>query len=475
MDNPSTNRPGQPRNDRGHIGSSAPYLSGGASAVAPQKLPHNLESERAVLGSVFRDTAHLDGIAGSLLPEHFYLEAHQKIYACMVELHGNQSGIDVVTVHTKLKALEGGDDAYFSLHNLMELCESCPLAPNVESYAEIVRNASMRRDVIFAAQDAIKKAQVAGESVSNFIEDIEKTFLEISKDHDRKGIVGGAKVVEATISYIQDSINKQGDVTGVPSGFVALDKLIGGWQPSDLVILAARPAMGKTALALNFLTHAIMNDYKTVFFSLEMSKEQLMSRVISSVARIDSASMRRGVLSDDEMDRMMEAAKMLHKKNYMLGIDETMGINIMELRSRCRRYQKEHGLDMIIVDYLQLMSASHHKSVQSREREISEISMGLKGLAKELSVPVISLSQLNRGPDARPDKRPRMSDLRESGSIEQDADMIFFIYRDEVYNPNSDRAGIAELIVGKNRHGGLETIDLAYQPNYVTFQNLVHE
>jgi replicative DNA helicase len=265
-------------------------------------------------------------------------------------------------------------------------------------------------------------------------------------------------------------------VTGVPTGYTELDKLLGGFQPSDLIILAARPGMGKTAFALNCAANAAKAGKNVVIFTLEMTKEQLMGRVLSSEAKVDSSRLSRGDLTEDEEDRLAQGARLVYTLSATMGIDETPGVTLMELRSRCRRYQKEFGLDMVIIDYLQLMGASSAgKRYESREREISEISMGLKSLAKELKIPIIALAQLNRGPDARPDKRPKMSDLRESGSMEQDADLIAFIYRDEYYNPGSEDTGVAEINIAKNRHGSTASIKLAFLPNFVSFQNLFKE
>lgn len=310
-------------------------------------------------------------------------------------------------------------------------------------------------------------------SIETYIETIEKEFLAIASEHDRKGIVRGPEVLDATIEEIERRLEAGDEITGVPTGFNELNKLIGGWQPSDLVILAARPGMGKTAFALNCAANAARAGKNVVIFTLEMTKEQLMSRVLSSESRVDSSRLRRGDLNEDEVDRLTQGVRQLNEISVNMGIDETPGVSLMELRSRCRRYHKEVGIDMIVIDYLQLMSGS--AKADSREREISEISMGLKELAKELNVPIIALAQLNRGPDARPDKRPKISDLRESGSMEQDADMILFIYRDEYYNPSSEDQGIAELLVAKNRHGSTMTIKLAFQPNFVSFQNLFIE
>ncbi len=437
------------------------------------KLPFDEQAERAVLGAILRNGDHMMMASELLDSSYFFKESHRHIFSSQLDLYKNNEGIDVVTVSSALqsnvKARNIGP-AY-----LVELTENCPVTQNIEHYAQIVRKTHFLRRIIQSSHDAIVRAQNHQESVEGFIESLEKEFLEISNQHDKAGLVKADVVIESTIEQIQKNIEHEGEVTGVPTGFIGIDNLIGGWQNSDLTIVAARPGMGKTALMLNFMMHAVHADKKVAFFTLEMSKEQLMSRVLSTEARVDSMRLRRGDLNEEETDRLMDCARKIYAKKDTIGIDETPALSILELRSRCRRYKKENGLDLIIVDYLQLMVAGGARREASREREISEISMGLKSLAKELNVPVITGSQLNRGPDARPDKRPKMSDLRESGSIEQDADMIMMIYRDEVYNPNSERAGIAEVIVGKNRHGSTKTIDLAYQPNFVSFHNLISE
>ncbi len=439
-------------------------------------LPHNVEAEKAVLGAILRDGGSMLSVADQLQPEFFFSDAHQKIYSAQAELYKKNEGIDIVTVSSALSEGASGKHNQIGPTYLIQLTEDCPVTQNIEYYAEIVRKQYYLRRVIYTCQDTIKRAQQKQDTADHFIEEVEKEFLKISSQNDRSGIVMADKVIESTIAQIEKNIMRDGTMTGVPTGFAELDELTGGWQSSDLMIIAARPGMGKTAFALNCAANAMQHDRKVVIFTLEMSKEQLMSRVLSSEARVDSARLRRGDLTEDETDRLMEGARKVYSYYQNLGIDETPSISVMELRSRCRRFQKEKGLDMVIVDYLQLMGAGGaSRGQQSREREISEISMGLKGLAKELNIPVIALSQLNRGPDARPDKRPKMSDLRESGSIEQDADMVFFIYRDEVYNPSSERTGIAELIIGKNRHGATKTIDLAFQPNFVSFQNLMRQ
>lgn len=436
-----------------------------------QTLPHSIDAEKAVLGAILSDADALTLIEGSLDAKHFFLDSHQKIYSAILELSAAGEAADIITVTEKLRQnkLKELGAAY-----LIDLTENCPVAQNLEHYAQIVRNHFYRRMIIRVCQDVQEKAGAFEGNIESFIEVVEKQFLQISSEYDRKGLISADKVLESTIDEIQRKLESDGSITGVTTGFNDLDGLTGGMQPSDLVILAARPGMGKTAFVLNIATNAAMAGRKVAIFTLEMSKEQLMSRVLATVARVDSSRLRKGDLSDEEQDRLMEGARRIYERKDGLGIDETPGISLMELRSRCRRYHKENGLDMIIIDYLQLMTAGSGKP-ESREREISEISMGLKNLAKELAVPVIALAQLNRGVEGRPDKRPKLSDLRESGSMEQDADMIMFIYRDEYYNPNSELTGIAEILIAKNRHGALKSLKLAYQPQYVCFQNLFIE
>lgn len=439
--------------------------------ASEQALPHSIEAEKAVLGAVLSDAESLVLIEGMLESKHFFLDSHQKIFDSILELSQAGERADIVTVAEKLRQNKVRDlgPAY-----LIDLMENCPVAQNLEFYGRIVRNHFYRRSVIKACQDVVQKAQSYEGNIEGFIENVEKQFLQIASEYDRKGIISADVVLESTIDEIQKKIESDGTVTGVTTGFNDLDMLTGGLQSSDLIILAARPAMGKTALVLNLATNAALAGRKVAIFTLEMSKEQLMSRVLSSVAKVDSSRLRKGDLSDEEQDRLMEGARRIYDHKNHIGIDETPGISLMELRSRCRRYHKENGLDLIVIDYLQLMTMGANRP-DSREREISEISMGLKNLAKELKVPVVALAQLNRGPDSRPDKRPKLSDLRESGSMEQDADMIMFIYRDEYYNPSSEMQGIAEILIAKNRHGATKTIKLAYQPHYVSFQNLFQE
>jgi len=431
----------------------------------------SVDAEKAVLGAVLRDPDSLLIVENQLIPEHFFLDAHRKIFCAILELSAANEIPDLITVVDKLRSVDGDQD-YLGPAYLVELTESCPVAQNLEHYTEILRREHFRRRVIAACESTIQKAKNFQGPPEAYIEEIEREFLRITSDNDRKGIVLAGEVLEQTIEAIQSRLENDDKITGVPSGFSELDQLTGGFQSSDLIILAARPAMGKTALILNCAINAAHAGKQVVVFTLEMSKEQLMSRVLASEACVDSARLRKGDLSPEEQDRLIEGARRIYALNKNLGIDETPGISLTELRSRCRRHHKEHGLGMVVIDYLQLMGANTGKRYENREREISEISMGLKALAKELQVPIIALAQLNRGPDSRTDKRPKISDLRESGSMEQDADMILFIYRDEYYNPASEDAGIAELLVAKNRHGSTATIKLAYHPHFVAFKDL---
>jgi len=438
------------------------------SALAP---PHSLDAERAVLGAILRDADALNTIADKISPEQFYLDAHRQTYTAMSELYQQNEPTDIMTVAEKLRRLHADSD-YLGPAFLVELTERSPVAQNIEYYAKVVRDYYYLRRIIVACQSTVQKAMGYDGSVAGFIEDVEKEFIAIANQQDVGGISTTHEVLEKTIAEIEARLNGDGKMTGVPSEFVDLDRITGGWQKSDLIIIAARPGMGKTAFALNCVTNAVKAGKSTVVFTLEMSKTQLMERVISSEARIDSSRMRKGDLNEEEQDRLMHGVRVISTMPAMMGIDETPSISLLELRSRCRRFKKEHGLDLIVIDYLQLMGPSGTKKYESREREISEISGGLKALAKELCVPVIALAQLNRGVEGRPDKVPKLSDLRESGSMEQDADMIMFIYRDEYYNPESEQAGKALIRIGKNRHGALEDIYLAFAPNFLKFTNL---
>lgn len=446
-----------------------------SQSVQNVALPYSEEAERNVLGAILSkpgdELVDMMGRA-SLKPEHFYLNQHREIYKTILELEAEGRTFDNFEVAGLIQKRG------HSWHNLVyDLIAWAPLALSMEHYADIVRKNFYLRKVIHACEETAQKARVVEGNLSDFIGNVEKEFLVITQEQEQTdGLVPASVALKSTVDAIERRIAHSGEITGVPSGFNDLDKFTGGWQSSDLVILAARPGMGKTALALNWAINALEcgdSEACAAVFTLEMSKEQLVERLISSKGQIDSVKMRKGLLDEEEQDRLMHGARSIHGLGNRLVIDETPGITLLEVRSRCRRYKKEKGrIDLVVIDYLQLMQGSIMAQKQSREREISEISMGLKALAKELSVPIIALAQLNRGPDARPDKRPRISDLRESGSMEQDADQIMFVYRDEYYNPESEHAGKAEVLIAKNRHGETGSAFLAWQPNYVSFFNL---
>jgi replicative DNA helicase len=434
--------------------------------------PHSIEAEKAVLGSVLRDSEALNLIADKVRAEFFFLDIHQHIFEAMASLYHHNEPTDIVSVAERIKR-NGHESDQLGPSYLVELTEVAPLAQNIEHHAKIVRDYYYIRKIISTCQSTIRKAMNHEGEVAQFVEDVEKEFLAVSNANERAGIATMLDVLEETLEDIERRIACDTGMTGVPSQFVDLDAVTGGWQRSDLVILAARPAMGKTAFALNVIMNAIKSGKSVAVFSLEMSKAQLMTRIIAAEARLDSTKLRKGDLTDEEQDRLMQGVGSLSKMEAMLGIDDTPGISLLDLRSKCRRFQKErHGLDMVVIDYLQLMTASGSTRYDSREREIAEISKGLKNLAKELNIPVIALAQLNRGPDSRTDKIPKLSDLRESGSMEQDADMIMFLYRDEYYNPNSEDAGKCLVKIAKNRHGSLEDVMLAFAPQFMKFSNL---
>ena len=429
--------------------------------------PHSVEAERAVLGGILFDPPSFVNVSNILTKEHFFSETHQLIYEVISELDAKNKSLDILTVSDLTSAR-----AKISASLLSELIDACPVTHHLEKYAEIVKDAYIRRRIIHGCQAAIKRVLAYDGTDVNYLQDVERELLAATESQNNSKLRPITDAVGDAMEELERRIGLQGKLTGVPTGFKDIDAVTGGWQPSDLIILAARPGMGKTALCLNWAIEAARTGYHTAFFSMEMSESQLMMRLLSSDARIISTKMRNGTLDQSEMDLLIKSMRGFHELKTPLCIDDTPAITLSELRSRCRRAKKERGLDVVMLDYLQLMGTTQTSRYSNREREISEISRGLKALAKELNICVISLAQLNRAPDSRPDKRPRMSDLRESGSIEQDADLVMFIYRDDYYHANSDAAGRAELIISKNRHGEMATIELAFLAPFVTFHTI---
>jgi len=436
--------------------------------------PHSVEAEQSVLGGLLLDNASWDRIADRLAGEDFYRHDHRLIFQQVSRLIEQSRPADAITVFEALqtsgKAGEAGGLAY-----LNALAQNTPSAANLRRYAEIVRERAVLRRLVSVGEEVAAAAlNPQGRDAKQLLDEAEAKVFQIAEQgaRDRGGFVKLEPLLTRVVQRIQELFERASpsDVTGVPSGFTDLDAKTAGFQEGDLIIIAGRPSMGKTALALNIGQHvAIDLGMPVAVFSMEMASEQLAMRLLGSVGRIDAHRLRTGRLTDEDWPKLSEAMERMH--TAPLHIDETPALNALELRARARRLAREYGkLGLIIVDYLQLMSAS--SMGENRATEISEISRSLKSLAKELKVPVIALSQLNRTVEQRTDKRPVMSDLRESGAIEQDADVILFIYRDEVYNPDSPDKGIAEIILGKQRNGPIGRVQLRFGGEYTRFDNL---
>ena len=455
--------------------SEASFELPSAEAVAQKTLlPHSIEAEQAVLGGLMLDNKRLDAVLEVISDVDFYREDHRQIFKMMQILQENAQPLDVITLseelhrHDQLERVGG-------LAYLVEMANNTPSAANIVAYARIVRERSTLRQLIAAAQEISKSSyNPSGLDSDDLLQLAEKRVAEIAEDRPKEGgLVGVNDLLKATVQRIDELFRSGSDITGVPSGIADLDTRTSGWQPGELIILAARPSMGKTALALNFVESAMFSQNRPVLvFSMEMPSAAMVMRMMSSVGRIDQGRMRNGKLTVEDWPKLSSAvAKM---KDKLLFIDDTPGLSPQELRARVRRIAREHGNPgMIMVDYLQLMQIAG--SSEGRTQEISEISRSLKAIAKEFDCPLIALSQLNRGVEQRPNKRPMNSDLRESGAIEQDADVILFIYRDEYYNEDSPDKGIAELIIGKQRNGEIGTCRAAFIGKYTRFDNLAPE
>ncbi len=434
--------------------------------------PRNEDAERSVLGSVLLNNLVLEELITKLSHEHFYRESHRHIFRAMTILHERSEAVDVITLADHLAA-EELLDAVGGTSYLARLSHEVPSAANINHYANIVKRKATLRQFITTSDELVNTCYADVSDIEEFLDDAERRLFAITQSGQARSYSTIREVVKTAFHQIEALYEKSEQITGVASGFLDLDMITAGWQRSDLIIVAARPAMGKTSFTLNMCTHAaIERKIPTAFFSLEMSNEQLAIRMLCSEGRIDQGNLRRGRLTEQEWSRLISATKTLSESQIFL--DDTPSLPIMEFRSKCRQLKAEHDIGIVFVDYLQLMSGSSKNKGGSREQEISEISRGLKGVAKELNIPIIALSQLNRGLEQRADKRPMMSDLRESGAIEQDADLIGFIYRDEVYNPESEHKGLAEFIIGKHRNGSLGTVNLRFFGAHTRFENLAH-
>jgi replicative DNA helicase len=430
--------------------------------------PQNLEAEQSVIGSILLDPESIHTVLPLIRTDDFYQAAHQEIYYAMVQLAEQSRPIDLLTVTDQLTK-NGKLELVGGAGYLSSLADNVHTSVNVQNYAGIVREKSTLREVISKSTKIIQEAFDEGDQVDEFLDRIEHVIFEISEKRSGNSLIPLSEVVKEGFKTIERYYDSPDAMGGTPTGFHELDKLLSGLQPSDLLIIAARPSMGKTAFALNIAQNvAIRSKVPVAIFSLEMSRAQLAMRMLCSEGRVDSAKLRGGGLTDEDWIRLTRAAGELSEAPVY--IDDTAQVSALEMRAKCRRLKASRGLGLVIVDYMQLMRG--HGRIESREREISEISRSLKAMAKELNVPVIALSQLNRAVESRDNKRPMMVDLRESGAIEQDADVITFIYRDEVYNAESPELGVAEIIIGKHRNGPTGTAKLAFLNKYTRFENL---
>ncbi len=445
------------------------------AARSPEALrlpPHSLEAEQSVLGGLMLDNTAWDTVADAVSANDFYRRDHRLIFAAVGELAERGEPSDAVTV-AELLDRKGELDEAGGLAYLGQLTRETPSAANIRAYASIVRERAMLRELIRIGGEIASSAYLPeGQSASELVDRAERKVFEIAEQGKRRGagFQPLKRILGRTIDRLDELQKNQGDVTGLSTGFKDFDAMTAGLQPGDLVIVAGRPSMGKTSFAMNIAEHAAMGIGASVaIFSMEMSAEQLSFRMISSLGRVNQSNLRRGRFSDEDWSRINSAVSVMSKSRVF--IDDTPALNPTELRARARRLKREHGLDLIVVDYLQLMQVQG--TAENRATEISEISRSLKALARELELPVITLSQLNRSVEQRTDKRPVMSDLRESGAIEQDADLIAFIFREEVYNKDSQRKGIADIIVAKQRNGPIGDVQLTFLGEYTKFENFM--
>jgi len=437
--------------------------------LADRMPPQNIEAEQAVLGAVFLEPSALTLASEILIPEDFYRASHQKIFNVMLELNDQGKAVDLVTVTEELAAAKLIEDIG-GVSYLSDLSGSVPTAANIEYYARIVEEKSLLRRLIRTATNIASDGYSREDEVEALLSEAEKSIMEVAQRKNAGAFHNIKDVLVRTYDNIEEMHNRVGDITGISTGFAELDRMTAGFQRNDLIIVGARPSVGKTAFALNIAANVATKTGENVaIFSLEMGAEQLVMRMLCSEGNIDAQRLRTGSLTDDDWGKLTMAMGSL--SNSGIFIDDTPGVRISDIRSKCRRLQQEHGLGMILIDYLQLILGSG-RSGENRQQEVSEISRSLKQLARELKVPVIALSQLSRGVEQRQDKRPMMSDIRESGSIEQDADIVAFLYRDDYYDKESENKNIIEIIIAKQRNGPTGTVALAFVKEYNKFVNL---
>ena len=440
-------------------------------ALIKRVLPHSVEAEQSVIGSMLMDREAIIAASEIITADDFYQHQYGVMFEAMVELFNENRPVDLITLQNRLKEKDVPPEVS-SLDFVRDIITTVPTSANVKSYANIVREKAVLRRLIKVNEDIANTCYAGKEPLETILATTEKTVFDLLQSRNSGDFVPIRQVAMNVLEKIEEASKNQGTVTGIPTGFIDLDYKTSGLQPSDFILIAARPSMGKTAFVLNLVDHiAVKKGLPCMVFSLEMSKEQLVNRMLAMESNVDSQKLRTGTLSDSDWDAVVEGIGVIG--NSKLIIDDTPGISIMELRSRCRKM--EYGLNVVIIDYLQLMSGSGKGGGDNRQQEISEISRSLKALARELSAPVIALSQLSRACETRQDHRPMLSDLRESGAIEQDADVVMFLYRDDYYNKDTDMPNIAEVIIAKQRNGPIGTVNLVWRPEFTKFANMAKQ
>ncbi|SDI39928.1 primary replicative DNA helicase [Alteribacillus persepolensis] len=438
--------------------------------LSDRKPPQNIEAEQAVIGAVFLEGEALVAASERLRPEDFYRVSHQRIFQVMLEIGERGDPVDLVTVTSVLQDHQWLEEVG-GISYLTDLANAVPTAANVEYYSKIVQEKSILRRLIRAATDIASDGYGREDEIEDILNDAERSILEVAQQRSSGAFVSIKDVLIETYDNIEMLQNRENDITGISSGFAELDHMTAGFQRSDLIIVAARPSMGKTAFALNIAQNVATKTPENVaIFSLEMGASQLVQRMLCAEGNIDATKMRTGSLEEEDWEKLTMAMGSLSSAGIY--IDDSPGIKVNDIRSKCRRLKQERGLGMILIDYLQLIQGSGSKSGENRQQEVSEISRSLKGIARELDVPVIALSQLSRGVESRQDKRPMMSDLRESGSIEQDADIVSFLYREDYYDQDAENQNIIEIIIAKQRNGPVGNVELAFIKEYNKFVNL---
>ena len=430
--------------------------------------PHSIEAEQSVIGAMLMDKEAIVVASEMLHGDEFYARQYGILFDAMVELYNEGKPVDLITLQNRLREKDVPPEIS-SLEFVKDLLNVVTTSANIKHYATIVSEKALLRKLIRTNEEIANTCYLGKEKVETILADTEKKIFELVQSRNSGDYVPIRQVVINALEKIEASAKTKGNVTGLSTGFLDLDYKTAGMQPSDFILVAARPSMGKTAFVLNIAEHMAFKDNKCVaIFSLEMSKEQLVNRLFSLESRVDAQVLRTGDLKDSDWEKLIESANVIGKSRLI--IDDTPSISISEMRSKCRKFKLEHGLDIVIIDYLQLMSGSGRSD--SRQQEISDISRSLKAMARELNVPVIALSQLSRAVEQRPDHRPMLSDLRESGAIEQDADVVMFIYRDDYYNKDSENKNIAEIIIAKQRNGPIGTVNLVWLPQFTKFANM---